>query len=437
MYRKTASALLLALLLAVNNPPPTHAAVLTGALEEAQGLPLLKLWGSHYDKGYAHGFLLAEDITLLLDNYMLGTLYDQDNYWRTTVLVRRFVRLPYRFRRELQGMFDGIVAAIGRDGFYSTILGRPFTVDDLVAWNMAPEIFRLSFPSDSGFQVAPQFCSSLAAWGEASDEGDLIVARNLDFGYPGDLIDRFSIVVSYRSPGTDRDVVSVTWPGIIGCLTCMNEDGEGAVLDFGNNEPALEQLLFLFGGIYAGIPKYYTPVLLALRQTLERPVRPWLRRDPAGSFFSRLRWLHFAGSFDILLFSPARSFWQRDGYPASVLECNHMRSVLRTPEDNDSHEPVLENAEMLTVTNHHRTLSPPEPCPRYEILVDRLNDCETLDLDAALDIARSVAQDDGPFHTVHLVGFNADRKQVRVSFADETQGAAEAATVFFLWGDLF
>lgn len=416
---------------------PAHAQTLTGSFEEVNGLPILKLWGSHYEKGYAHGFLLAEEITLLMDDYMLGSLYDQDNYWRTTLLLRRFVRRPYWYRQELQGLFDGIVAAIGREGFYSTMLGRAFTLDDLAAWNLAPEIFRLSFSSDSGFRDPPQFCSSVSAWGGASEGGEMLVARDLDFGYPGDLLERSSIIVSYRAAGLERDVVSMTWPGILGCLTCMNADGEGVALNFGNNEPELEQLLLLLGGVYVGIPNHYTPVLPALRRAVALPRRLFFLRDPVGNFFSRLRWLHFAGSFDILLFSPARRGLLRTDEPAAVLECNHVRTVLRTPADNADYEPVLESREMLAVTNHHRTLDPPEECPRYESQVNQLNAVDILDMETALDLERSVAQDEGPFNTVHLVGFNADRKEVWVSFADETQTAAEAAAAFFLWDDFF
>lgn len=417
-------------------PGTVPAVPVTGTLETINGKRVLKLWGTHYMKGYAHGYLLAEEIVELLDTYMLGELYSTEDYPRTRLLISRMVRVPAVFKRELQGMHDGIVAAVGRDGFYSTALGRTFNRTDLLAWNMAPEIFRLSFDSSPAFGE-PCFSSSVSGWGSGTADGELILARDLDFGYPGDLLDRTGIIISYRSASVRKNMVSVAWPGQIGCLTCMNEDGSGVALDLGNNSPSLDDLLLKLGEIYLGIPGYYTPVLLALRRTVEKPRRLRFLRDAIGNFYGRLRRLHFAGSFDILLFSPSKAPGLRSDPPASILECNHLRTVLRTPEHNDRYEPELEKEYFLAVTNHHRKLIPPVDCPRYETQVERLNALDILDMETAFDIERAVAQSRGPFNTVHMVGFNADRLEIWVSFAEGSLSAAEAEPAFFTWDELF
>jgi|GEM_PF-2572324 len=44
--------------------------VVNGSLAEIEGISVLRIWGTPYEKGYAHGYLLAEDITTMLENFI-------------------------------------------------------------------------------------------------------------------------------------------------------------------------------------------------------------------------------------------------------------------------------------------------------------------------------------------------------------------------------
>ena len=66
-------------------------------------------------------------------------------------------------------------------------------------------------------------CSSFAAWNEESADGGLIVGRNFDF-YVGDEFAKNKIVLFVR-PEKGYNYVSVTWPGMMGVVSGMNERG--------------------------------------------------------------------------------------------------------------------------------------------------------------------------------------------------------------------
>jgi predicted choloylglycine hydrolase len=66
-------------------------------------------------------------------------------------------------------------------------------------------------------------CSSFAAWGEKSEDSTLIVGRNFDF-YMGDEFAKNKIVM-FVEPEKGYKFASVSWAGMIGVLSGMNETG--------------------------------------------------------------------------------------------------------------------------------------------------------------------------------------------------------------------
>jgi predicted choloylglycine hydrolase len=66
-------------------------------------------------------------------------------------------------------------------------------------------------------------CTSFAAWGEKSEDGSLILGRNLDF-YAGDGFAKDK-VVSFVRPDKGYSFMMVSWTGMIGVLSGMNIEG--------------------------------------------------------------------------------------------------------------------------------------------------------------------------------------------------------------------
>lgn len=66
-------------------------------------------------------------------------------------------------------------------------------------------------------------CSSFALWGDESATGGLVVGRNFDF-YVGDNFAKNKVILSV-APADGYRFVSVTWPGMMGVVSGMNEHG--------------------------------------------------------------------------------------------------------------------------------------------------------------------------------------------------------------------
>ncbi|MGM9738273.1 MAG: C45 family autoproteolytic acyltransferase/hydrolase [Candidatus Cryptobacteroides sp.] len=66
-------------------------------------------------------------------------------------------------------------------------------------------------------------CTSFAVWGDESADGELLVGRNFDF-YMGEEFAGRNMVLVER-PDSGYAFISVTWPGMTGVLSGMNERG--------------------------------------------------------------------------------------------------------------------------------------------------------------------------------------------------------------------
>ena len=77
-------------------------------------------------------------------------------------------------------------------------------------------------------------CSSFAAWGEKSEDGNLILGRNFDF-YVSDAFAENKIV-AFINPKEGNKFMMVTWPGMIGAVSGMNEKGLTVTINAGKSK---------------------------------------------------------------------------------------------------------------------------------------------------------------------------------------------------------
>jgi predicted choloylglycine hydrolase len=95
--------------------------------------------------------------------------------------------------------------------------------------NLAPQYQRnlyLHAAHDIGHalqDLALVGCSSFAAWGDKSEDGNLILGRNFDF-YVNDAFAENKIV-AFIKPKEGYPFMMVTWPGMIGAVSGMNQEG--------------------------------------------------------------------------------------------------------------------------------------------------------------------------------------------------------------------
>ncbi|MFS4493054.1 C45 family autoproteolytic acyltransferase/hydolase [Maribacter sp. 2308TA10-17] len=77
-------------------------------------------------------------------------------------------------------------------------------------------------------------CSSFASWGENTKDGKLLIGRNFDF-YAGDDFAKNKII-AFIEPEDGHKFMSVTWGGMIGVVSGMNDQGLTVTINAGKSQ---------------------------------------------------------------------------------------------------------------------------------------------------------------------------------------------------------
>ena len=325
--------------------------VVKGSYRVEAGVPVLRLWGTPHERGFAHGYLLADlilegasrDLERLFGDRLAG--YDAVV---VPMMERSFSFSPAE-REEMEGLLAGIRARRPEGKRRLEVLGRDVTLPDVMVMNTVGDWYAAG-------------CSSAAVWGAGSADGTPSVVRNFDF-LRMDLLmlhQHVRIVSAVAGKDARRGWVGLAHPGSIGVITGLNDTG-------------------VFAAIH-DVPVRVTdkdrrqrnvPRLLALRRLLEElaPARA------CETALDRVRgWPTYFGNNFMIATPDVKS-----GLPAGVLEYDTDEertsgAALRGPADRDGAA-----WSWVISTNHHR-LRGTGSCSRYDALDAG---CAALDPDAA------------------------------------------------------
>lgn len=377
-----------------------------GELVTIDGLQVLRLQGSRYEMGYAEGSMFCDEMTDLMEVYLLDTLmgeYAGVPYEIVQAMAQNTIELDEGDYNELEGLYQGALDHCTEEQltvtseFLEADAGgsRRVTFEDLVIANT----------------IADFGCSSFSAWGDATVHGDTIYGRNFDWAVDvGGQYLQWHLLKVYDDVDAPGAVASLSVPGFIGCISCFNEDGIGMLM---HN---------VYGGADNTTPTGNDPRTLAVRRAL---VATLGAEDPVAVAEASLesRPLRSAS----ILHMPM---------PISI----HEPVVLEVDGDEDHADgqvtvrragdyPAPDHAQGLVNTNHYVTRRPPieddDSAPRYDTLAAGVSAALTapLDMDAGDDLIGEV----GMWATAHSITYDAYRAELWVHIAPEYGTPANTA----------
>lgn len=167
----------------------------TPRLEYFNTFPLLHVYGSPYEMGYQYGTILKDQLSSMIE--LAYELFPKRKIVEYIEMGKKLEpNLPENLRAELNGMVDGS--------------GIEFS--KLLALNLIPKVT----------------CSTLAVWGPATPDGNVVMGRNADF-FLKKINEALGLIV-VKHPSNGYATISITFMGLLGAYTGMNETG----LSYGN-----------------------------------------------------------------------------------------------------------------------------------------------------------------------------------------------------------
>ena len=208
-----------------------------GSFEEISGVKVLTIKGTPEQMGYQHGYLLAPQISLMINKTLLATTAyvaaqtgtDLDTaekiLWQGQAIAEPF--LPPEYFREMEGIYKGVVDAGVKDVSLKQILLWNTNYDQWCIYSH-PDYWHPETGVASGRGTHPipgaGGCSSFCAWDEwAGGDGKLIFGKDEDnFNMPEQLANRIMVVAA---PADGYGQVFMSYPGMIGLDGGFNEAG--------------------------------------------------------------------------------------------------------------------------------------------------------------------------------------------------------------------
>ncbi|KAG2370662.1 hypothetical protein C9374_007680 [Naegleria lovaniensis] len=243
-----------------------------GHFRFVKGLPVLSLFGNEKERGVSHGYLLAQQIIDFFRFYVLeGAILSAKDYLNIHVPVLSSSAFKYdkEFIEAVEGIYSGMIAS-GIDLFVPE-LNRKFQVIDVIAINAyieleyiashgVPNIASNNYltqslrekllaqrPRSALHRSKPHAaCTQFSVWNEFTStncppeqQNNIISVRNMDGEIDMKRVTVHAILLSTieSTNSFDRKYISVMWPGFVGTLSAINEDGVYSMMNYGRTHP--------------------------------------------------------------------------------------------------------------------------------------------------------------------------------------------------------
>lgn len=184
-------------------------------ISDSANLTVVKVWGTHEERGFAYGFLLGEQISDMVTGYMLPTIGPYMNAARQVIIDGEDLNVDPEFIAESMAVIEGMNAA-------GTNFANIDYIDGLVFNSFLDILKLLGLSSD-----APG-CSSLMSWGDATLGTDLdgksVISRHLDWTPHQTLINNQVMAIHIPSEADEQPWAMIGFAGQMSVLSGFNQN---------------------------------------------------------------------------------------------------------------------------------------------------------------------------------------------------------------------
>lgn len=222
-----------------------------GKILEQKNITIIKVWGTHHERGLAYGYLLGRQISSFYNSYK-KVVCDK----KIAKLKRLYSNGKLRLKYEDDYVIEAKAMVEGMNRSNTNIHNLDYL--DLLFINSLIDIKSLkSLPKLNGFA-----CSALMSWGKATKntelDGKSVVSRHFDWFNAEGIVKNQIIIIHIPSELDEQPWLSIGFAGIIGVVSGINKSG---VTVFQNSLP-------LAGGKGKN-DIWYEPIVFASRKGLE------------------------------------------------------------------------------------------------------------------------------------------------------------------------
>ncbi|HOV10429.1 MAG TPA: T9SS type A sorting domain-containing protein [Bacteroidales bacterium] len=219
-------------------------------VSDTGNLTIIKVWGSHYERGFAYGYLCPAKILSMMNDYILPIFGSNLPLARQILQQGNSLVVDSIYYDEARGLLAGIDSA-GYDI-------SAFSYLDVIAANCL-----LDFASIAGLKskFTSPGCSSLMSWSAATTGTDLngksVISRHLDWENTSAIINNQVIVIHIPSELNEQPWAMIGFAGQISSLSGVNA-----------HIGVFQHMMSDFSGS-GQLNHYYEPIWFSLRKAIE------------------------------------------------------------------------------------------------------------------------------------------------------------------------
>ncbi len=218
-------------------------------VSDSNNLTIVKLWGTHQERGFAYGYLLGDKITNIVNGYILPVFGNNIDEARDIIIKGEDLIIDSIFFQESKALIAGM------DSAGTNTAGIDY-IDGLVYNSFLDLIKLLGIYSDT------LGCSSLMDWGDATAgtdlEGKSVISRHLDWSAYNALINNQVMAIHLPSEIDEQPWIMIGFAGQMSVLSGLN-----------SQVSVFQHMMSDFNGSTSH-NMGYEPIWLTLRKAIEK-----------------------------------------------------------------------------------------------------------------------------------------------------------------------